>query len=71
MNQHTFEIGNHVPWNSEVGYVTGRIIKVITQDTEYKGRTRRATPDEPQYEIRSDKTEHTAMHKGSALGKIQ
>lgn len=66
----TLKVGDHVRWNSEAGFVTGRITKVHSADTEYKGHPRRASPDEPQYEIRSDKTEHIAMHKGSALQKL-
>jgi hypothetical protein len=50
--------------------VSGTIIKIHTRDTEYKGHPRHASKDEPQYEIKSDKTEHIAMHKGSALHKI-
>lgn len=65
-----YKIGDHVRWNSEAGHVSGRIIKVHTRDTEYKGHPRRARRDEPQYEIKSDKTDHVAMHKGSALHKI-
>jgi len=65
-----FAVGDHVRWNSEAGYVTGRITKVHTEDTGYKGHTRHASPEEPQYEIKSDKTDHIAMHKGSALEKI-
>lgn len=66
----TFKVGDHVRWNSEAGHVTGKITKVHTEDTEFKGRTRRCSKDEPQYEIKSDKTDHMAMHKGSALSKI-
>jgi len=65
-----FEVGDHVIWNSEAGYVRGRIIKVHTRDVDYKGHTRHASDDDPQYEIKSDKTDHIAMHKGSALKKI-
>jgi hypothetical protein len=65
----TFKVGDHVTWNSEAGYVSGRIIKIHKNDVEYKGYTHHATPDDPQYEIKSDKTEHFAMHKGSALKK--
>ena len=65
-----FELGDHVRWNSEAGYVSGRIIKIHTRDTEYKGYARHASEDEPQFEIKSDKTDHIAMHKGSALHKI-
>lgn len=66
-----FSVGDHVSWNSEAGRVSGKIIKVHTSDFDYKGHTRRASKDEPQYEIQSDKTDHIAAHKGSALRKIQ
>ena len=65
-----FHIGDHVRWNSEAGYVTGHIIKVHTVDTLYKGHPRHCSSDDPQYEIKSDKTDHVAMHKGKALSKI-
>lgn len=64
-----FKVGDHVTWNSEAGHVSGTITKVHTADFEYKGHTRRASEDEPQYEIISDKTDHVAAHKGSALKK--
>ena len=66
-----FKVGDHVGWNSEAGQVSGRIIKVHTSETQYKGHPRHASEEEPQYEIKSDKTEHVAMHKGSALHKIE
>ena len=65
-----FSVGDHVSWNSEAGRVSGKIIKVHTADFDYKGHTRRASEDDPQYEIQSDKTDHIAAHKGSALRKI-
>lgn len=65
-----FEVGDHVSWNSEAGHVSGRIIKVHTSDFDYKGYTHHATPNEPQYEIKSDTSDHIAAHKGSALRKL-
>ena len=62
-----FKVGDHVCWNSEAGPVSGTIIAVHTRDFDYKGHTHHASQDEPQYEIRSDKTDHIAAHKGSAL----
>ena len=70
MKRH-FSVGDHVRWNSEAGWVSGRIIRIHTKDTDYKGYTHHASRDEPQYEIKSDKTEHIAMHKGSALHKVR
>ena len=66
-----FKVGDHVSWTSEAGRVSGHIIKVHTSDTPYKGHNRRASKDEPQYEIKSDKTDHIAMHKDSTLTKIE
>jgi hypothetical protein len=65
-----FEVGDHVSWNSEVGRVRGTIIKVHKSDFEYKGHKRHASPEEPQYEVKSDKTDHIAAHKGSALRRL-
>ena len=62
-----FKVGDHVGWNSEAGHVSGRIIKVHTRDFDYTGHRHHASPDKPQYEIKSDKTDHIAAHKGSAL----
>jgi hypothetical protein len=62
-----FKVGDRVTWNSEAGYVSGVIIKVHTKDVDFKGYTHHATKEDPQYEIKSSKTEHVAMHKGSAL----
>ena len=64
---HRFKVGDHVSWNSEAGRVSGRITKIQQQDFDYKGHTRRASLDDPQYEIKSDKTDHIAAHKGQAL----
>jgi len=65
------KVGDHVRWTSEAGYVSGRITKVHTQDFDYKGHKRRASPTAPQYEIESDKTDHIAAHKESALTLIE
>ena len=69
--KHEFKTGDHVTWNSEAGHVSGTIIKVHTSDFDYKGHTRRASKEDPQYEIKSDKTDHIAAHKGSALSKVK
>lgn len=67
---HQFKIGDHVKWNSEAGHVSGKITKVHINDFEYKGYTHHASKQDPQYEIKSDKSDHIAAHKGSALTLI-
>jgi CYTH domain-containing protein len=65
-----FKVGDHVEWNSEAGRVRGTIKKKHTSELTFKGYTVHASREEPQYSITSDKTDHLAMHKGSALQKI-
>jgi hypothetical protein len=66
-----FKVGDHVGWNSEAGRVSGKIIKVHTKDVRYKGYVHHASKDDPQYAIKSDKTEHVALHKTGALMRIR
>jgi hypothetical protein len=67
----TFKRGDHVEWNSEAGLVRGTIQKKVTSEIIFKGYKRHASKTEPQYIIKSDKTDHIAIHKGSALKKIK
>ncbi|EIL93914.1 HVA1 family protein [Rhodanobacter sp. 115] len=67
----TYQVGDHVSWNSEAGRVRGTITKVHTSDVNWKGYTHHASKDDPQYEIRSDKTDHVALHKGKPLRKLK
>jgi hypothetical protein len=70
MAKERFHVGDRVSWNSEAGRVKGRIVKVVRSEIEFKGHMVHASADEPQYQIKSEKTEHVAMHKGSALRKL-
>ena len=67
MRKKSFKVGDHVSWNSEAGRVSGRIVKVHVKDVKYKGYIHHASRGDPQYEIKSDKTDHVALHKASAL----
>lgn len=62
-------VGDRVTWNSEAGPVSGKVQKIHTRDFNYKGHTHHASADDPQYEIKSEKTDHVAAHKGLALTK--
>lgn len=59
--------GDHVTWKSHGSTVEGTVEEKITKDTEAAGRTVRASPDDPQYRVRSDKSGKDAVHKPSAL----
>ena len=66
-----FRVGSHVCWNSEAGRLSGKIVKVHRKNVTYKGYVRHASKEDPQYEIKSDKTDHVAMHKGSPLRRVR
>jgi Hypervirulence associated proteins TUDOR domain len=67
MSDEKFSTGDHVEWNSHGGTAEGEVLKKITKDTEEAGRTVRASEDDPQYLVRSDKSGGEAVHKPSAL----
>lgn len=67
----TFKRGDHVEWNSEAGMVSGVIVKKVVSDVRFKGYDHHASNDEPQYIIKSDKTDHIAIHKGRALKRVK
>ena len=62
-----FEKGDKVTWNSHGGTAEGTVVRKITEDTEEAGRTVRASKDEPQYLVKSEKSGGTAVHKPDAL----
>jgi ribosomal protein L31E len=61
--------GDHVRWDSRAGEAVGEVEKKITKDTEAAGRTVRASQDDPQYLVKSDKSGGEAVHKPGALKK--
>lgn len=64
-----FSKGDKVKWNSHGGEAVGTVEKKITSDTKEAGRQVRASKDEPQYLVKSEKSGGTAVHKPSALKK--
>jgi hypothetical protein len=50
--------------------VRGTIQKKVTKEIVFKGYRRHASKEGPQYLIKSDKTDHLAIHKGAALKKV-
>ncbi|MFF4397210.1 DUF2945 domain-containing protein [Streptomyces sp. NPDC001480] len=61
--------GDHVTWRSHGSQAEGEVEKEFTNRTEAAGRTVDASPDDPQYQVRSEKSDRTAVHKPSALKK--
>lgn len=67
----SFKRGDRVEWNSEAGRVRGIILKKVVSDVRVKGYVHHASKDEPQYLIKSEKTDHIAIHKGRALKRVK
>ena len=67
MTDKNFRKGDKVEWQSHGVTVSGAVEREITSDTEAAGRTVRASNEEPQYQVRSDKTGADAVHRPSAL----
>jgi hypothetical protein len=64
-----FKQGDRVSWQSHGGTAEGKVLRKVTEDTELAGRRVRASKDEPQYLVRSDKSGGEAVHKPDALKK--
>ena len=64
-----FKKGDHVTWKSHGGEAEGKVVKKITSDTEEAGRKVRASEDDPQYLVESEKSGGKAVHKPGALDK--
>ena len=61
--------GDKVRWDSHGGEAVGAVEKKITEDTTAAGRTVRASSNDPQYLVKSDKSGGEAVHKPGALKK--
>jgi len=61
--------GDKVEWESHGGKGVGKVEKKITSETKEAGRNVKASKDEPQYKVRSEKSGGSAVHKPGALKK--
>jgi hypothetical protein len=66
-----FKRGDLVEWNSEAGRVRGIVVKKVVSDIRLKGYVHHASTSEPQYVIKSVKTDHVAIHKGQVLRHVR
>ncbi len=61
--------GDKVSWNSSQGEIKGKVEKKVTSATKVKGHTAKASKDNPEYVVKSDKTGAEAVHKPDQLKK--
>jgi hypothetical protein len=71
LSDNAFKKGDKVEWQSHGTTVRGTVEGKITSDTQAAGRTVRASEDEPQYKVRSDKTGADAVHKPESLRRAK
>lgn len=62
--------GDRVSWNSSGGRSTGKVVKEQTSPTHIKGHKVAASPDNPEFIVKSEKSGKTAAHKPEALKKL-
>jgi hypothetical protein len=61
--------GDDVTWRSHGQVVHGTVEKKITERGHEAGRAVDASPDDPQYKVKSDRTGREAVHRPEALGR--
>ncbi|MGW7350432.1 DUF2945 domain-containing protein [Streptomyces sp. Z26] len=62
-----FEKNERVAWASHGSQALGRVKRKITGRARAGGRTVDASPEEPQYEVESEKSGGRAVHRPEAL----
>ena len=65
----TLKAGDKVKWDTSQGETHGVVEKKQTSDTKIKSHEVKASKDDPQYIVKSDKTGAKAAHKPGALRK--
>ena len=65
----SFKAGDQVKWGTSQGETSGKVVKKETGTTKAGGHTAKATKDEPQYRVKSDKSGKEAVHKPDELKK--
>ena len=61
--------GDTVSWGTSGGEAQGTVEKKVTGTTHVKGHTAKATKQDPQYVVKSDKTGRNAVHRPEDLKK--
>ena len=69
MSEKKLSKGDEVSWQTHGTTTEGTVEKQITSDTHAARRDVKASEDDPQYLVKSDKSGREAVHKPSALDK--
>jgi hypothetical protein len=63
----TLKPGTKVTWGTSQGETKGTVEKKVTSTTRVKGHVAKATKENPEYLVKSDKTGAEAVHKPEEL----
>ena len=66
----SLKAGDKVKWTTSQGETAGKVVKKVTRSEKVGGHTAKATPEHPQFRVRSDKTGKEAIHKPEGLRKV-
>jgi hypothetical protein len=62
--------GDKVRWDTSQGETQGKVVKKQTTPTKIKSHKVAASPTNPEYIVKSDKSGKIAAHKPSELRKV-
>ena len=65
----SFSKGDHVAWNTSQGETEGTVERKLTSETKIQGHEVKASTDNPEYLVKSDKSGAEAAHEPDALKK--
>ena len=65
----TLKPGDKVEWDSSGGHSKGTVVKKVTAPMKIKSHKVAASPENPEYLVRSDKSGAEAAHKPESLKK--
>ena len=62
-----FNKGDRVAWNTPQGETHGVVVRKLTRETHIEGHKVAASPENPEYLVRSEKSGKEAAHRPDAL----
>jgi hypothetical protein len=62
--------GDRVQWNTSQGKTIGTVQKKLTRTSAIKGHKVAASPDHPEYLVKSEKSAKPAAHRPQSLKKV-
>ena len=61
--------GDHAEWETPQGQTSGTVERKLTEPTKIKGHEVKASKDNPEYLVETDKSHKEAAHKPEELKK--